>query len=172
MVAPQNPAGEGYLPLTSEPEAEGPADAVRRAVGCRRERMHGPPAAILAAQLKKHPDGSLGEPASLEFRQHHPSDLGHRLTAILVVGPQRDRPRHHFRCALAGDDHLDPRFARRSRLDIAGNLFLDALPGQRAAQLGHHDRVAPHPHIGADVAQLDIPQPHVPLIASQGSAPL
>src|SRR5215472_12693861 len=169
VVAPQNTVGEGYIPLTSEPEAEGPADAVRRAVRCRRERMHEPPAAVIAGQLKKHPDSLLREPASLELRQDHPADLGNRLAAILVVGPQHDRPRHHFRCGLAGDDHLYPRVAGRGRLDIAGDLLLDALAGERTAELGHHDRVAPHPHIGADVAQLNIPQTHLLLPAGQSS---
>jgi hypothetical protein len=46
------------------------------------------------------------------------------------------------------------------RLDIAGYLLLDALAGQRTVQFGHHDRVAPHPHIRADVAKLNIPQTH------------
>jgi hypothetical protein len=48
------------------------------------------------------------------------------------------------------------------------NVF-DALAGQRTAEPGHHDRVAPHPHVGADVAQLNIPQPHLLLLASQSS---
>jgi hypothetical protein len=44
-------SGEGDIPLTSEPEAEGAADAVRRVVRCRRERVHEPPAAVIAGQL-------------------------------------------------------------------------------------------------------------------------
>ena len=79
--------------------------------------------------------------------------------------PSRD----HFPRGLAGDDHLDPSLVYRSRMDIAGNLLLDALVGQRTAQFGHHDRVAPHPHIGADVAQLNIPQTHLLLLAGQSS---
>src|SRR4029077_15486946 len=55
------------------------------------------------------------------------------------------------------------------RRDIAGNLLPDALGGQRPAQLGHHDRVAPHPHIGADVAQLNIPQTRLPLLVGHSS---
>jgi hypothetical protein len=109
----------------------------------------------------------LASPRPLELRQDHPADLGDRL-AVLVVGPQRDRSRHHVRCGLAGDDHLDPLLARRGRLDIAGDLVLDALAGQRAAQFGHHGRVAPHPHVGADVAHLDIPQPHLLLPCRPG----
>src|SRR5215475_6377537 len=134
--------------------------------------MHEPPSVLIAGQLKKHPDSLLREPAPLELRQDHPADLGNRLTAIFIVGPQRDRPRHHFRWSLAGDDHLDPRLARRSRPDIAGNLLLDALTRQRTAQFGHHDRVAPHPHIGADVAWLNIPQTHLLLLACRPPAPL
>ena len=69
MVAPQNTAGEDYVPLTSEPEAGGLADAVRRAVRSRRERMYEAPAAIVAGQLKKHSDGLLREAAAPEFWQ-------------------------------------------------------------------------------------------------------
>src|SRR6266851_2676491 len=172
LAAPQNTPGEGHVPLTSEPEAEGAADAVRRAVRGRRERVHDPPAAIVAGQLKQHPDGPLREPASLELRQHHPADLRYRLAAVLDVGPQHDRSRHHLRRGLAGDDHLDPLSARRSRLDIAGDLILNALAGKRATQLGCHSRVAPHPHIGADIAQLNIPQPHRRSSSTRASAPL
>ena len=116
-------------------------------------------AAIVACQLEQHPHRPLREPAALELRQHHPADLRHRLAA-LVVGPQRDRSRHHVRRGLARNDHLDPVGARRNRLDIASDLVLDTPAGKRAAQFGHHDRVAPHPHIGIDIAPLNIPQPH------------
>src|SRR6266581_3120422 len=152
VVAPQNTAGESYVPLTGEPEAEGAADAVRGRVRRRRERVHQPPAAIVAGQFEQHPDGPLPEPAALELRQHHPADLRHRLTA-LIVGPQHHVPGYHVRCGLVRDDHLDPVATPRSRPDVAGHLVLDTLAGQRATQFSHHDRIAPHPHIGIDVAQ-------------------
>ena len=54
--------------------------------------------------------------------------------------------------------------AGENRPDVAGHLVLDTLAGQRATQLSHHDRIAPHPHIGIDVAQRNVPQPHPPLL--------
>ena len=107
---------------------------------------------VIAGLLKKHSDSLLREPASLELRQDHPADLGNRLTATFIVGPQRDRPCHRFLCGLAGDDHLDPRVVRRGLLDVVSHLLLEAFAGPRTAQLGHHHWVASHPHIGADVA--------------------
>ena len=44
VVTSQNTVGEGYVPLTSEPEATGAADAVGGGVRRRRERVHQPPA--------------------------------------------------------------------------------------------------------------------------------
>jgi len=64
VVAPQNTVGEGHVLLTGELEAEGVADAVRRGVGCRRERMHEPLPAIVAGQLEQHPYRPLRNPAS------------------------------------------------------------------------------------------------------------
>src|ERR1700761_9722875 len=53
VVAPQDTAGEGYVTLTSEPEAERAADAVRGGVRRCRECVHQPPAAIVAGQLEQ-----------------------------------------------------------------------------------------------------------------------
>ena len=159
MVTSQNTGGERYVPLTSEPEAKGAADAVRGGVRRRRERVHQPPAAIVAGQFEQHPDGQLPEPAALELRQHHPADLRQRLAA-LIVGPQHHVSSHQVRRGLVRNDHLDPVATGRNRPDVAGHLVLDTLAGQRATQFSHHDRIAPHPHIGIDVAQLNVPQPH------------
>ena len=140
VVAPQKTVGEGDIPLPGEPEAEGPADAVRRAVGCRRERMHESPAAVIAGQLEKHPDSALGEPASLELRQDHPADLGNRLTAIVVVGPQRDRPATTSNAAWPGTIiliHASPA-AWTSRATLSSMPSRGSGPPSPAIMIGSH----------------------------------
>jgi hypothetical protein len=76
------------------------------------------------------------------------------------VRPQRHGSSHDIGRVLAGNDHLDPGGARCHVLNIAPNLLLDALPGAWATEFGHHDRVAAHPDVRVDIAELNITKVH------------
>jgi hypothetical protein len=131
-----------------------------------------PPAAVVTGQFEQCADSPLAESASLEAGQHHPADLGHGL-AVVVVRPQHHRSRDFPGCNVIGNDHLDPCGVRRRLPGIVLDLLLDARAGQRSAELGRHDRIAPHPDVRVDVPELDISQAHQALLsgaARSGSA--
>lgn len=87
VAAPQDTAGEGDIPLTGEPEAQGPADAVRRAVRCRRERMHEPQRPSSRASSTSTRAARLASP--------RPWNSGRTIPPISVTGAPPSSSRDH-----------------------------------------------------------------------------
>lgn len=87
VAAPQDTAGEGDIPLTGEPEAQGPADTVRRAVRCRRERMHEPQRPSSRASSTSTRAARLASP--------RPWNSGRTIQPISVTGAPPSSSRDH-----------------------------------------------------------------------------
>jgi amidase len=89
--------------------------------------MGADPGRLRIGYTTRTPDGDRGHPDGVAAADHAArlcASLGHEVTETDWPG---------FTPEVGVADHLDPRVARRSRLDIAGNLLLDALAGQRTA---------------------------------------
>jgi hypothetical protein len=65
-----------------------------------------------------------------------------------------------LRCVITRNDHLDPGCVGTGRCHVTANFVLDAFRGEWAAQVGHHDRIAAHPHIGVHIAELNVAKAH------------
>jgi hypothetical protein len=187
VVAPQNTSGEGDIPLTSEPEAEGAADAVRRAVRCRRERVHEPPAAVIAGQFQERsspkPLGGVVGPVQFDpaHEQLRPGTREDRDDALVRQGGPLDRGQVPEQLVSSRGEVHGGRASGPAQEDIGGierhapvcGLGLEDLGGessQRGSRSlgGIQDQLLIHP--GRLTPGADIPATHA--LCSVNCAPL
>lgn len=121
--------------------------------------MHDPPAVLVPGLVQESTNGTLAQPLPLELRQNHPADLRDR-SVIGVVGPEGDCPGHHLGGGRIGEDHFEPSKVSSRLLGIPAHLGRHLLARLRAAEVGHHDGIAPHLDIGIDIVRRYVPQPH------------